>query len=264
MVSHLTGQGHGAPDVSGPLGSEVGDTAAVLAVLVGQQLDSPPLGGSLESLAGGDGDDVDEGALGGEIGHRDLFAEDALRVIDALLHGLASADPELHQVGDLLGHAGHELGLGVGEDADVLDVEAVELGVVGLSFLGHIDPPVEERVDVRFLCPDLAGGLQAEDGVLVEPDGGDLHRRDLDDGHGHLDLHSGGGALRAFVDDERVGHTGLVAGESLDLGRAGDLGPAVQPGHLRLCSLPRAVCPGTLCWASCLRHISTYLRGYLR
>ena len=226
MVSHLTGLGDGAPHVSGPLRSEVGDSTAVLAVLVGKQLDTPPLGDSLESLSGGDGDDVDECSLGCEVGDGDLFAEDALGVLDPLFH-VSTADPELHEVGDLLGNSGDQLGLGVCEDTDVLDIHVVELSEVGLSPLRDVDPSLEEGVHICVCRPYLAGGLESENGVLVEPDGRDLHGRDLDDCHRHLYFHSGGGALCSLVDYERVGHSCLVSGESLDLRGSADLGPGV-------------------------------------
>ena len=224
MVSHLSGERHGGPNVSRPLGTKVTDSAAVLAVPVGKQLDTPPLGGSLESLSFGDGDDIDDCSLGGEVGNGDLGSEDGLGVLDPLAVR-TSADPELHEVGDLLGDSAHELGLGVCEDADVVDVDVVEPGEVGGCPLGDVYPPVKQGVDVS--CPDLAGGPEAEDVGLVEPDCCDLHGRHLDDGDGSLDFHTGGGALCSLIYDKRVGHSCLVSGESLNLRGSLDLGPGV-------------------------------------
>ena len=262
VVSHLSGSRHGGPDVSGSLGSQVSDSAAVLAVPVGQELDTPALCDTLESLSFGDSDDIDQGSLGAEVGEVDLGSEDLLCVCDPLVDGSAS-DPELHEVGDLLGDSGDELGLGVDEDTDILDVDTVipcERGLVVV--LGNVEALVEEGVEV--LCPDLSCCLQSDDAALVESDRCDLHRGNLDDGHGGLDLHSGGGALCAFVDDKCVSHTGLVSSESLDFRSSADLGPRVEPRRLRLCSLPRAVCPRSSLGTSSLRHIYTYLRGSLR
>ena len=242
VVPELSGSGDGSPDVPGPLGAQVADAAAVLAVLVRQQLDAEPLGDSLESLPLGHRDDVDEAALGREVVDADLGAQDGLGVLDPLVDA-ASADPQLHQVGDLLGHALHQLGLGVGEDADILHVDAVVLGEGGLVVvLGHGQALGQQGVQV--VCPDLAGGLQPVHGVLVESHCRDLHGRDLQHRHRHLELHPGGRALRALIDYESVRHTGLVAGESLDLGCPGYLGPRIQPGGLRLRPLARAVRAG--------------------
>ena len=265
MVSHLTGSGDGGSDVPGSLGPEVSDPAAVLAVPVGQELDAPALGDSLEPFSFGDGDHVDQRALGDEVVERNLGAENALRVRDPLVDG-ASAYPELHDVGDLLGDPGNHLGLGVGKDADILDVQAVVPGEGGLVVLGLVrslgrlfaalgdaDAPRQESVEV--VGPDFACGLQAEDAVLVEPDRCDLHRRDLHDGDGHLDLESGSGALGAAVHYESVGHACLVTGEPLDFGGSADLRPGVEPRRLRLCSLPRAVCPRSSLRTSSLWHI---------
>ena len=105
---------------------------------------------------------------------------------------------------------------------------------------------------IEILCPDLTSGLETGDGVLVEPDSCDLHRGDLKDRNGYLELHSRSCALHTLIDYESVSHSGLVTGKSLDLGCTGDLGPRIQPGGLRLGPLAGTVCAGSSLWTSSL------------
>ena len=94
--------------------------------------------------------------------------------------------------------------------------------------------------------------FETGDGVLVEPNSCDLHRGDLKDRNGYLELHSRSCALHTLIDYESVSHSGLVTGKSLDLGCTGDLGPRIQPGGLRLGPLAGTVCAGSSLWTSSL------------
>jgi hypothetical protein len=215
----------------------------VLAVPVGQKLDTPTFGGTLESLSLGNSDDVDERSLGGEISDGQLFSEDPFGVGKSLCDG-TSADPQLHELWDLLGHSADELGLGVCENAYVLGVQTVIPGErFGRVLLGNPHLPFEKGVQV--IGPYFASGLKAERAVLIESYSGYLHGGYLDNGYRSLNLHSGCRALCALIDDECMRHPGLVTRESLYLGGPADLWPRVQPRPLCLRSLPGAKCPGS-------------------
>ncbi len=191
-----------------------------------QKLDAPSLDGALESLALGDGGDIDDASVLHEVGDRDVLAQQRLGVLEPLIDG-AAADPRLHQVGDLLGNAGDHPGLSVRENTDIFDVALCQFapGLLGIIVLG--DGQFPSQLAVERSGPNLSDGAQAVPGALVHPDSRHLHGRDLQHGDRDLDLLAGGEALGSEIDHEGMGHPCLVPGESLKLRAFADLGPRV-------------------------------------
>src|SRR5207237_2789087 len=87
-------------------------------------------------------------------------------------------------------------------------------------------------------APDLPDGLQALHRTAVQAHRGYVHRRDFEDRDGDLHLLARGRGRRPIVDDDRVGHAGLVTGKSLDLRTATvRVGPAREMRNGALAAL---------------------------
>jgi hypothetical protein len=243
--------------VPGPLGP---DHAAVLAVLVAEELDAETLAVALEAVAlrGGDGVHHRAGLHG--LGDIHFLAEDALGVLDPGLE-VPAADADLHDLRRLLGDPGDLRGLCVGEHADVLELGLfVHEAPLAVGVLVAREREALGELAVQLLGPDLGEGLKPVGGALVGAHGGDLHRRGLDDGDRHEDLLSarrGGGTV---VLDVRVGHPGLVAGESEEPGLGSiAIGPGADARGLAPDAVPVPVPPRTPLRVVLLSHGWTLL-----
>src|SRR5581483_2652967 len=228
VVAHLAGHRdlHRA-DEAGLEGAKRRRVAAVLGVLVALQLDAPARDAAVVALALRDGRDVDHLADAREVRDGELLSELARGERDAR-RDVAAAHAQLHELGGLAGHAGHELGLRVREEAHVVDLAG--LGREALRRLG--DGETRAQALLRVRGPLLAERAEAIGRLAVVAHRGDLHRGDLDDGDGDGDFLAARERLGAVVGDDRVRHARLVAREALDLrlvasdrprGHAGDL-----------------------------------------
>src|SRR5205809_1945634 len=104
-------------------------------------------------------------------------------------------------------------------------------------------------------------GLQALHRAAVQAHRGDVHRRNFEDGDGDLHLLARGRGRRPIVDDDRVGHAGLVTGKSLDLRTATvRVGPAREMWNGALAALAGRKAHRAVSRSVFLRHW-TLLRG---
>jgi len=236
VVTVLTSTGNREHDLRRVPRSDTRDLSETLVGLTRKLLGSPTVGNTLESVTGGDTDDVDVLVLLEDRGDVDGLLEVRLGELD-LVGDRTSVDLDLHEVSLLLLETGLA-DLGVGEDTDDGAVlgDALEftgdrrlgsrfgvlLGVLGEGLLLRPVPvAVEATLDFvgKVLGPNGGEGSETAGSFDVTDDTNDDHRRSLDDGGGLDDfllVHLGSGTVKVTDD---VSHTGLVTKESGEVDR---------------------------------------------
>ena len=237
VIPELASLRDGRPDVPGLEVPEGSDVPSVLRVLVAQQPRSPSGVVAFPTLPLRDRGDIDHGALPAEFRDGDVRAEELLRVLDPVLDG-TSADAVLHEVRLLLRDSREEARLRVRDEPDVVHLRRLDLLPCLLDVVLLRDREDASELLVQLGAPDLPHGLQALHRAAVQAHRGDVHRRNFEDGDGDLHLLARGRGRRPIVDDDRVGHAGLVTGKSLDLRTATvRVGPAREMRNGALAAL---------------------------
>ncbi len=164
----------------------------------------------------------------------------------------AATDASLHHVGFGLRDGVDRVGNGVRDDTHLVDAALVLDDAAAV--LGHVERAVEFGADVVVVCPDLRHGLHPVGGVLVRSQGNRPHGRRLDYRDGDGVFHPLTRGVRTVVDHDDVGHTGLVAGETLQRRLSVGLGPGVEAGGLVRRSRPWPEGQRTFAWSIWLWH----------
>jgi hypothetical protein len=180
-------------------GTDTSDLAKTLVGLAGKLLGAPTVGNTLEAVALGDGDNVNDLVLLENGGDLDRLLKQAVRKVDLVRDG-ATVDLDLHQVRLLLRDAGlADLSVREHTDDGAVLADALKLAGHGLAailsrllrvageglLLRAVPVLVEPALDLvgEVGCPDGSEGAETARSLNVANDTNDDQRWGLNDGN---------------------------------------------------------------------------------
>jgi len=173
VVTHLTGTGNSPLDVGRMPGTDTGDLTETLVGLAGKLLGAPTSGDTRETVALGDGDDINHLILLEDAVDRDGLLKETLAELDLVGDG-TTVDLDLHKMGLLLLERGLA-DLGVGEDADdgAVLLDALDLAGDGRAAVLRVLLGVLGEGLLLALVPVLVEAALELVGQMLSPDGGE-------------------------------------------------------------------------------------------
>jgi hypothetical protein len=196
-IPTLASTRHGEHDLGRMPGTDTSNLAKTLVGLAGKLLGAPTVGDTLEAVALGDGDNINDLVLLENGGDLDRLLKQAVRKVDLVWDG-ATVNLDLHQVRLLLRDAGlADLSVRKHTDDGAVLADALELAGHGLAaILGRllrvageglllraipvlVEPALDLVGEVR--CPDGGEGAETARSLNVADDTNDDQRRGLND-----------------------------------------------------------------------------------